>query len=138
MELTWTEALLKFTIAVVDALIVALIPCVVLGVRHLVGWLNSKRRLEETEEQIQRREERQSYLENLVVTCVHAVKQTYVDDLKAKAADGKLTPEERAEAMAKTMTMLRKHLLDQGMKYSDAYTSEILTDYVEEAVARLK
>ena len=138
MELTWTEALLKFTIAVVDALIVALIPCVVLGVRHLVGWINSRRIAEETDAEQMKREARQQKIEELITTAVFATKQTYVDDLKAKAADGKLTAEERKEAMARALTCARKLMAADGIAFTEQHMSDVLTEFVEEAVARLK
>lgn len=132
---TWEEALTKYAIALVDCLLLVVTLCVPILVRHLIRWLNSKRKREETEAEVASRVARQERIEGIVMTATRAVGQTYVSELKAAVADGKLTPEERKEAFAKTITMVHKHLLSE--KILDV-SSEILEDYIEEAVARLK
>ena len=80
------------------------------------------------------REERQDRILRIITTAVSSTMQTFVSGLKSAATDGKLTAAERKEAFAKTITAVRKHMLNEGLKES----SEILEDYIEEAVARLK
>lgn len=45
-----------------------------------------------------------------VEKAVYVVKQQTVDDLKAKSADGKLTPEERAQAKANFIAVCKQEL----------------------------
>ena len=67
-----------------------------------------------------------------------AVTQKYVSEMKRLSEDGRLTKADRDEAMRQTLLMIKKHLLDEGIDTQTEILSELLVDYVEEAVARLK
>jgi len=51
-----------------------------------------------------------------VYEAVVYVAQTYVDDLKAGHADGKLTPEEKAEALARAKAAFKARMGEAGLR----------------------
>lgn len=69
----------------------------------------------------------------VVTTAAQATKQTFTDDLKAKAADGKLTKEEAAEAFQRTQRETLKVLEKEGIEV----TTELLELITEAVVGKL-
>jgi translation elongation factor EF-4 len=78
-----------------------------------------------------------------VATAVKATAQEYVDALKAKSADGKLTPAEQNEALeealhkAKSFVSLSELAKAFGLASTDA-AEDLLVDKIEAAVKDLK
>lgn len=130
----WTEILTRIIVTLVAALGLYLTLMAPVVVRKVTAWIDAKRGEAEDGVAQEKREARQDRIEQIATMAVGATMQTYVSALKAGAEDGKLQPAERKEAFAKAITTVRKHLLEEGI---DA-ASEILEDYIEEAVARLK
>ena len=132
MEPTWTNVATNAIMALKGLLLVVVTAATPVLVRRVMDWLASKRAKDESDAGIAEAEDRQRKIENIIVMAVNATAQTYTSALKEAAADGKLTKEEAKEALAKTITTVRKHLIASGIPAS----SELLEDYIEEAVAR--
>lgn len=131
---TWTEVWTKIIIGGVGLLVTYTTLMAPVIIKSVKDWINARRDEARTGVELERAQARQKRIEDIVMMAVNATTQTFTGTLKAKAADGKLTFEEAGEAFSKTITTARKHLIASGIDES----SEILEDYIEEAVARLK
>jgi len=131
------EILLQILMVLLNAVLLAVTLATPILVPRLVRLLAAKRDVATNEVEQEKRAERQSRIEDACVTAVNSIAQGYVSPLKDAASDGKLTEAERKEAFAKAITAARKHLLTLGIEGVDV-SSEILEDYIEEAVGRLK
>ena len=108
----------------------------------LIGWLARKgvdyvdhrtQLLDETGE-IQRKEAIKQRIVDTVTLVARATMQTYVDTVKAQHADGKLTPEEAAEAFRRTRDQAQALLARDGVDVG----REVLDVVVEAVVSQLK
>jgi len=108
----------------------------------LVGWLAKKgldyadaktKFLDETHE-LERKESIKQKIIDTVTLAARATMQTYVDEIKARKADGKLTKEEAAEAFRRTADQALALLKQEGVEVG----REVLSVVVEAVVGTLK
>jgi hypothetical protein len=111
---------------IVPALITALTALIAFLVSSLKLWINNKVHAQVVTRLVQ-------YVE----VAVNATMQELGDELKAKAADGKLEPQEKAQlkAMAKEKVLgLCGGLKDEAKKYFSDY-DQVINDLIEAVVA---
>lgn len=73
-----------------------------------------------------------------VDTAVNAVVQTYTETIKSASADGKLTQEEKKEAMARALAIARNSLNDSTLQFllnHDYNIKDYLQERLEAALA---
>lgn len=128
--MNWTEIFVRVLVMT----IAAMIPVVVSGTMALFRkgreWLEARQGILDAEKKAAILDQ----IETATERAVECTMQTYVNDLKKAASDGKLTVAERKEAMAKTITAVKGILLKDGI---DAY-SETIRIFAEAAIDRLK
>jgi len=71
-----------------------------------------------------------------IVVAVNSVRQTYVDDLKAAAADGTLTDLEKSEARRRAAAIALQIVGPKAADLIRAWGEEKFRAYIEAAVAR--
>jgi hypothetical protein len=127
------EITTKLFVGLVEVLLTAITLLVPALLVRAMGWIKAKRIEIDAGVDADRMNHRQQMIQDAVSVAVSSVCQTYTDDLKAKAADGKLTQEEREESMAKALTLARKHLIPNQIDVA----TDVLKDHIEEAVRRV-
>ena len=126
----WTEILVRVLIGTIAAMVPVMVSGTMALFRKGREWLESRQGILDTEKKAAVLD----MVETATERAVEATMQTYVNDLKKAASDGKLTVAERKEAMAKTITAVKAILLKDGI---DAY-SETVRIFAEAAIDRLK
>lgn len=128
------EANVTIIVAVITTLgsiIVALIGWLT---RKGVNYLDEKTKILDEANEVQKKESIKQKIVDVVTMVTRSTMQTYVDELKEKNADGKLTKEESAEAFRRTFDKAMSILKEEGIEV----TKEILTIIVEAVVGKLK
>jgi hypothetical protein len=122
-------------------IIVAVIAALGSVITALVGWLakrgvdylDKKTSVLDEASQLARKEALKERIVEVVTIAVRSTMQTFVDELKAKSADGKLTPEERKEAFSKTYATALGILKSEGVEVG----KELLGTTIEAVVGSL-
>jgi len=128
--------LFEIIMSAIGAAVTALLPVVL---KRLADWLAGKTRSEALHRAIER-------TEKVVQTVVLDVSQTYVDDLRAAKADGRLEKAEIAEANRRAMKRARVLLGSRGMAElkealgdeAPELIEEILSSFMEAELAKQK
>ena len=121
---------------------VALITALGSVVTALFGWLakksvnyvDTKTRLLDEESAIFRKDAVKDRIVDTVTTVARATTQTYVDEVKDRNKDGRLSKEEAAEAFRRTIEKSKDLLAAEGIEVG----KDVLAVVVESAVAKLK
>jgi len=119
------ETTANLLVAVVGALGTVLAALAVFLARRGLGYLESKTRFLKDEADLRKAESIRTRVEEAVETAVRATQQTFVDGLKAQAADGKLTGEEAGEAFRRARDAAANILKVEGIPLS----REVLEDH---------
>jgi hypothetical protein len=113
-----SETTASVLVAVVGALGSVLTTVAVVLVQRVLAYLESKAKVLQDEALLAKKEATWRRAEDVVRASVAATQQTLVDALKAKAADGKLTREEAAQALGQAadgaIAILRQEGFDVG------------------------
>ncbi len=123
-------------------ILVAVITALGSIITALIGWLarkgmnyiDHKTRILDEASQVQKKEAIKQKIIDVVTLTARSTMQTYVDELKEKNADGKLTKEEASEAFRRTFDKAISILKEDGIEV----TKDILTVIVEAVVGKLK
>ena len=129
-----SETTANLLVALIGALGSVLTVVAVYLTRRALAYLDSKTRFLDDQASVQKKEALQRRIEDLVRTAVGATQQTFVDGLKAKSADGKLTGEEASEALQRTRDAVVPILGEEGIDIG----RDALDLLVEAAVHKLK
>lgn len=99
-----------------------------------VNYLDQKTKVLDEASEIQKKEAVKQKIIDVVTLAARATMQTYVDEIKAKSADGKLTKEEASDAFKKTFEQALTILKQDGIEV----TKDVLAVVVEAVVGKLK
>lgn len=121
---------------------VALITALGSVVTAIFGWLakkgvnyvDTKTRLLDEETALFRKDAVKDRIVDTVTTVARATTQTYVDEMRDRNKDGKLSKEEASEAFRRTMDKSLELLKAEGIEVG----ADVLAVVVESAVAKLK
>ncbi len=102
--------------------------------RKGVNFLDEKTKVLDEASELQRKEAIKNKIVDTVTLVARATMQTYVDEVKAKNADRKLTKEEAAEAFRRTVDQSLDLLKREGIEVG----KDVLGVVVEAVVGRLK
>jgi hypothetical protein len=102
--------------------------------RKGVGYLDKKTKVLDEAGELQRKEALKNKIVDTVTLVARATMQTYVDEVKAAKADGKLTKEEAAEAFRRTLDQSLELLRREGIEVG----RDVLGVIVEAVVGKLK
>ena len=111
-------------------------------VTALIGWLarkgvnfmDQKTKVLDEASALQRKEAIKNKIVDAVTLAARATMQTYVDEVKARNADGKLTKEEAAVAFRRTVDQSLDLLKREGIEIG----KDVLAVVVEAVVGKLK
>ena len=103
-------------------------------VKKGLAYLDAKTKILDGADQIQRKEALKRRIAEVVQLTVRSTAQTYVDELKEKNADGKLTKDEAREAFKRTYQTALSVLKSEGLEAG----REILSTTIEAVVGSLK
>jgi|GEM_PF-6920212 len=123
-------------------IIVAVIAALGSAITALIGWLarkgmnyvDKKTKVLDEASQVQRKEAIKSKIVDTVTLVARATMQTYVDEVKTRKADGKLTKEEASEAFKRTIDQSLDLLKQEGIEVG----KDLLGVVVEAVVGKLK
>lgn len=99
-----------------------------------INYLDTKTKFMDDASKLQQKETVKQKIVDAVTLAARSTMQTYVDEVKAKNADGKLTKEEAKEAFNKTRDTALSILKDEGIEIG----KELLGTTVEAVVGKLK
>lgn len=124
------------------SIVVALVGALGAAITALVGWLtkkglnylDAKTRFMDEANLIQRKETLKNRLAEVVEITARSTMQTYVDELKARNADGQLTREEAREAFRRTKDAALGILKSEGIQVG----RDVLYATIEAVVGGLK
>jgi hypothetical protein len=102
--------------------------------RKGMNYLDEKTKVLDEASELQRKEAIKNKIVDTVTLVARATMQTYVDEVKAKNADGKLTKEEAAEAFRRTVDQSLDLLKREGIEVG----KDVLGLTVEAVVGKLK
>ena len=102
--------------------------------RKGVGYIDRKTKVLDDASDLERKEAVKQKIVDTVTLVARATMQTYVDEVKARNSDGKLTKAEAAEAFQRTLDQSLDLLRREGIEVS----REILAIVVESVVGKLK
>ena len=102
--------------------------------RKAVQYADAKTKILDEEHETERKESLKNKIVDTVTLAARSTMQTYVDEIKAKKADGKLTKEEAAEAFRRTADQATALLKREGVEIG----RELLAITVEAVVGKLK
>ena len=126
------------TVTIIVAVITALGSVITAAIGWLarkgVNYLDHKTSVLDEASQLQKKELLKQRIVDVVTLVARSTMQTYVDALKQKNADGKLTKEEAKEAFSITFNKALAILKDEGIDISH----EILAIIVEAVVGSIK
>jgi hypothetical protein len=123
-------------------IIVAAITALGSVITALIGWLarkgmnylDEKTKILDEASEIQRKEAIKNKIVDTITLVARATMQTYVDEVKSRNADGKLTKEEAAEAFRRTVDQSLDLLKREGIEIG----KDVLGLTVEAVVGKLK
>jgi len=123
-------------------IIVAVVTALGSVIAAFVGWLakrgvdylDKKTSVLDDANQLVKKEALKERIVEVVTIAVKSTMQTFVDDIKAKSADGKLTKEERSEAFRRSYDTAWGILKSEGIEVG----KEILTATIEAVVGGIK
>ena len=124
------------------AIVVALIGALGTAITAFVGWLtkkglnylDAKTKFMDEANQIQKKDDVKKQVAEAAELATMSTMQTYVDELKVKNADGKLTKDEAKEALRKTKEAATAILKSEGIEVG----KEVLGATIEAVVSKLK
>jgi hypothetical protein len=126
------------TVTIVVAVITTLGSVIAAGIGWLtrkgVNYIDQKTKIMDEASELQKKEAMKQKIIDVVTLSARATMQTYVDEIKAKSADGKLTKEEAAEAFKMTFTQALAMLKHDGIDVA----KDVLAVAVEAVVGKLK
>lgn len=126
------------TVTVIVAIIGALGSVITAAIGWLtkkgVNYLDKRTKFMDDASKLQQKEVVKQEIVDAVTLAARSTMQTYVDEVKAKNADGKLTKDEAKEAFNKTRDTALTILKDKGIEIG----KELLGTTVEAVVGRLK
>jgi hypothetical protein len=99
-----------------------------------VNYLDEKTKVLDEASELERKEAIKRRIVDTVTLVTRATMQTYVDEVKAKNADGKLTKAEAAEALRRTVDKSLQILKRDGIEVG----RDVLEIVVEAVVGKLK
>ncbi len=129
-----SEATVTIIVAVITTLGTVITAAIGWLARRGVNYLDQKTKVLDEADEIQRKEAMKQRIIDVVTLAARATMQTYVDEIKEKSADGKLTKEEAREAFKKTCNQALSILKQEGI----TVTKDVLSVVVEAVVGRLK
>jgi len=126
-----TVTIIVAVIAALGSIITALIGWMA---RKGVNYVDKKTAVLDATTELHRKEAIKNKIVDTVTLVARATMQTYVDEVKARNADGKLTKEEAAEAFRRTVAQSLDLLKREGIEVG----KDILAVVVEAVVGKLK
>lgn len=129
-----TETTASVIVAVITALGSIITAIVGWLARKGVTYLDNKTKILDEASELQRKESLKARVVDTVTLAARATMQTYVDEIKARSADGKLTKDEATEAFSRTIDKTLDLLKDDGIEVG----KETLSTVVEAVVGKLK
>ncbi len=126
-----TVTIIVAVIAALGSVITALIGWMA---RKSVNYVDKKTAVLDASSELQRKEAIKNKIVDTVTLVTRATMQTYVDEVKTRNADGKLTKEEAAEAFRRTLDQSLELLKREGIEVG----KDILSVMVEAVVGKLK
>ena len=126
-----TATVLVAAIAALGSIVTALFGWLT---RKAVQYADTKTKILDEEYELERKESLKNKIVDTVTLAARSTMQTYVDEIKAKKADGKLTKEEAAEAFRRTADQATALLKREGVEIG----RELLAITVEAVVGKLK
>lgn len=123
-------------------IIVAVVAALGSVITALIGWLarkgvnfmDQKTKVQDEASDLQRKESIKNKIVDTVTLVARATMQTYVDEVKTRNADGKLTKEEAGEAFRRTMEQSLELLKQEGIEVG----KDVVSVIVEAVVGKLK
>lgn len=109
------------------------------GAKKLIDYLDMKTQHLTLNLDVNKKETIKSDLENMISTAVYSTNQTFVNSIKEKSADGKLTKEETIEAMnltiKNTKDLLGPELINEFKNvYNTVDVDTIIKHKIEETI----
>lgn len=129
-----SETTVTIIVAVITALGSVITALIGWLARRGVNYLDQKTKILDEANKIQKKEAMKQRIIDVVALVARSTMQTYVDELKEKSADGKLTKEEAREAFKRTFDKALSILKEDGIEV----TKDMLTVIVEAVVGKLK
>jgi predicted RNA-binding protein associated with RNAse of E/G family len=129
-----SETTVTIIVAVITALGSVITALIGWLARRGVNYLDQKTKILDEANKIQKKEAMKQRIIDVVTLVARSTMQTYVDELKEKSADGKLTREEAREAFRRTFDKALSILKEDGIEV----TKDMLTVIVEAVVGKLK
>jgi hypothetical protein len=126
-----TVTIIVAVIAALGSIITALIGWMA---RKGVNYVDKKTQVLDAASETQRKEAIKNKVVDTVTLVARATMQTYVDEVKARNADGKLTKDEAAEAFRRTVDQSLDLLKREGIEVG----KDLLGVMVEAVVGKLK
>jgi predicted RNA-binding protein associated with RNAse of E/G family len=122
-----SETTVTIIVAVITALGSVITALIGWLARRGVNYLDQKTKILDEANKIQKKEAMKQRIIDVVTLVARSTMQTYVDELKEKSADGKLTKEEAREAFRRTFDKALSILKEDGIEV----TRDMLTVIVE-------
>ena len=129
-----SETTVTIIVAVIGALGSVITAAIGWLTKKGVNYLDTKTKFMDDASKLQQKEAVKQKIVDAVTLAARSTMQTYVDEVKAKNADGKLTKEEAKEAFNKTRDAALSILKDEGIEIG----KELLGTTVEAVVGKLK
>ena len=129
-----SETTVAIVVAVIGALGSVITAIVARLARRGVDYLDAKTKILDDASQARRKEEIKSRIVEVAEIAVRSTMQTYVDEVKARNADGKLTKEEAREALTQASGTALKILKSEGIEVG----RDILAATIEAVVGSVK
>ena len=125
-----------------DEIIITIVGLLGTAITAAVGWLirkglnylDKKTKILDAESEVQKKESLKNKIVDVATLAVRSTLQTYVDEIKAKKADGKLTREEKNEALRQTLDKTVSLLKQEGIEVG----REMLEVVIEAVVGKLR
>jgi len=129
-----SETTVTIIVAVIGALGSVITAAIGWLAKKGVNYLDTKTKFMDDAGKLQQKETVKQKIVDAVTLAARSTMQTYVDAIKQKNADGKLTKEEAKEAFNKTRDTALSILKDEGIEIG----KELLGTTVEAVVGKLK
>ena len=129
-----SETTVTIIVAVIAALGSVITAIVARLARRGVDLLDAKTKFLDEAGQLRRKEDLKNRIVEVAEIAVRSTMQTYVDEVKARNADGKLTKEEASEALGKARETALGILKEEGIKVG----KDILSATIEAVVGSVR
>lgn len=129
-----SETTVTILVAVITALGSIITALIGLLARKGMNYIDQKTKFLDEANETQKKETLKQKIVDVVTLTARATMQTYVDELKEKNADGKLTKEEAGEAFRRTLDKAMSILKEDGIEVA----KDSLVVIVEAVVGKLK